>query len=131
MRLRLSILTLALTFGLAPLPAAANGWRSIHRYEKPSGACPGQEVLASFYASGRRTANGERFDPNGDTAAARDWPMGTVLTITNPKNGESRTVRVNDLGPWGLSWKMGDKIDLARGAALRLGMTNSQYVCVE
>ena len=70
------------------------------------------------------------FDPNGNTAAARTWPIGTTLTVTNPKNGRSITVRINDTGPWGIAYKMGARLDLARGAARQLGMTASQYVCV-
>jgi rare lipoprotein A len=90
----------------------------------------GQEILASHYASGRRTATGERFDANGNTAAARTWPLGTTLTVTNPQNGRSLTVRVNDTGPWGIAYRMGARLDLARGAAQRLGMRGAQYVCV-
>lgn len=115
---------------LAPASAQAAGWGSIHKYVKRSGSCAGQEVLASHYSVGKRTATGERFDPNGNTAAARTWPIGTTLTVTNPKNGRSVTVRINDTGPWGLSYRMGARLDLARGAAQRIGMTSSQYVCV-
>ncbi|HEY7230903.1 MAG TPA: septal ring lytic transglycosylase RlpA family protein [Pseudolabrys sp.] len=110
--------------------AHAGGWATVHKYVKKSGNCAGQEVLASHYSSGKRTANGERFDPNGNTAAARTWPIGTTLTVTNPKNGRSITVRINDKGPWGIAYRMGARLDLARGAAQRLGMTSSQYVCV-
>ena len=122
----IAILVSLLTFGTAH----AAGWDSVHKYVKKSGNCAGQEVLASHYSSGKRTANGERFDPNGNTAAARTWPIGTTLTVTNPKNGRSVTVRINDTGPWGIAYKMGARLDLARGAAHRLGMTSSQYVCV-
>lgn len=110
--------------------ADAAGWATVHKYVKPSGNCAGQEVLASHYSSGRRTATGERFDPNGNTAAARTWALGTTLTVTNPRNGRSVTVRINDTGPWGIAYRMGARLDLARGAAQRLGMTSSQYVCV-
>lgn len=74
-------------------------WATVHRYVKPSGNCAGQEILASYYHTGKRTASGERFDANGNTAAARTWPLGTSLTVTNPRNGRSLTVRVNDTGP--------------------------------
>lgn len=110
--------------------AHAAGWASVHKYVKRTGKCTGQEVLASSYSSGRRTANGERFDANGNTAAARTWPLGTTLTITNPQNGRTVTVRINDRGPWGIAYRMGARLDLARGAARRLGMHSSQYVCV-
>jgi peptidoglycan lytic transglycosylase len=110
--------------------AGAAGWGSVHKYVKPSGHCAGQEILASSYSSGKRTATGERFDASGNTAAARTWPLGTTLTVTNPQNGRSITVRINDTGPWGIAYRMGARLDLARGAAQRLGMRASQYVCV-
>lgn len=110
--------------------ANAAGWGSIHKYVKPSGKCAGHEVLASYYWTGRKTASGERFDPNGNTAAARTWPLGTTLTVTNPNNGHSLTVRVNDTGPYGIAYAKGARLDLARGAAQRLGMRGAQYVCV-
>ena len=110
--------------------ANAAGWGSIHKYVKRTGNCAGQEVLASSYSSGKRTASGERFYANGNTAAARTWPIGTSLTVTNPKNGRSIVVRVNDTGPWGIAYRMGARLDLARGAAQRIGMHGSQYVCV-
>jgi peptidoglycan lytic transglycosylase len=118
---------------IAPLTitsAQAAGWASVHKYVKRSGNCSGQEVLASSYSSGKRTATGERFDASGNTAAARTWPLGTTLTVTNPNNGRSITVRINDTGPWGIAYRMGARLDLARGAAQRLGMRASQYVCV-
>ena len=119
-------------FSVITLTAAdARGWGSVHRYVKPTGNCAGgQEILASHYASGKRTATGEPFDPNGNTAAARTWALGTSLTVTNPKNGRSLTVRINDTGPWGIAYRQGARLDLARGAAQRLGMSGAQYVCV-
>ncbi len=122
---------IGLLASLLTLTAAnAAGWGSIHKYVKPSGKCAGQEVLASYYWTGRHTASGERFDPNGNTAAARTWPLGTTLTVINPKNGRSVTVRINDTGPYGIAYRKGARLDLARGAARRLGMQGSQYVCV-
>ena len=124
-------LGIGLLASLLTLSAAnAAGWGSIHRYVKPSGNCAGQEVLASYYWTGKRTASGEQFDPNGNTAAARTWPLGTTLTVTNPRNGRSLTVRINDTGPWGIAYAQGARLDLARGAAQRLGMRGAQYICV-
>jgi hypothetical protein len=34
---------------IAITAAEAGGWATVHRYVKPSGACAGQEVLASYY----------------------------------------------------------------------------------
>jgi peptidoglycan lytic transglycosylase len=122
----IGILITLLTF----TSANAAGWGSVHKYVKPSGNCAGQEILASYYWTGSHTASGERFDANGNTAAARTWPIGTKLTVTNPKNGRSIIVRINDTGPWGIAYRMGARLDLARGAARRLGMNGTQYVCV-
>jgi len=119
-----------IAFTVPTQPVNAAGWSSVHKYVKPSGKCAGHELLASSYSSGRRTSSGERFDPNGNTAAARSWPIGTTLTVTNPHNGRSVTVRINDRGPWGIAYRMGARLDLARGAAQRIGMHGSQYVCI-
>jgi len=122
---------LAAALAFAALPAArAAGWESVHKYVHPTGACPGQEVLASTYSSGKRTATGEAFDANGNTAAARTWALGTTLTVMNPKTGRSVAVRINDTGPWGTAYAQGARLDLARGAAARIGMHGAQYVCV-
>ena len=110
--------------------ASAAGWGSVHKYVKPTGNCAGQEILASSYSVGKRTASGEVFNVNGNTAAARSWPLGTSLTVTNPRNGRSVTVRINDTGPWGIAYRMGARLDMAAGAARRIGMSGSQYVCV-
>ena len=126
----LSLMALPALAIMLASPASAGGWATVHRYVKPSGNCAGQEILASYYHTGKRTASGERFDANGNTAAARTWALGTSLTVTNPHNGRSLTVRINDTGPWGLSFRMGARLDLARGAAQRLGIRGTQYVCV-
>ena len=120
------------TFFLILTVASANaaGWSSVHKYVKRTGNCAGQEILASYYWVGKRMASGERFDPNGNTAAARTWPIGTSLTVTNPKNGRSVVVRINDTGPWGIAYRVGARLDMAIGAARRIGMSSSQYVCV-
>ena len=114
----------------AATAAQAGGWSTVHKYVKRSGQCAGEEILASYYSSGKRTATGEHFDANGNTAAARTWPLGTHLTVVNPKTGRSLTVRVNDRGPYGIAFAKGARLDLARGAARRLGMSGAQYVCV-
>jgi rare lipoprotein A len=124
-------ISIGILISLLTLTAAnAAGWGSVHKYVKRSGNCAGQEILASSYSSGKRTASGERFDASGNTAAARTWPIGTSLTVTNPSTGRSVTVRINDTGPWGIAYRMGARLDLAKGAAQRIGMRGSQYVCV-
>jgi rare lipoprotein A len=66
---------------------------------------------ASWYFEGARTANGERFRPDGLTAAHRTLPFGTTLRVTY--GGRTVVVRVNDRGPF----VRGRCLDLSRGAA--------------
>lgn len=79
---------------------------------------------ASWYAGGHRTASGERFNPNGLTAAHRTLPFGTRVRVTNNATGRSVVVRINDRGPF----VGGRQIDLARGAARAIGMGGTSYV---
>jgi rare lipoprotein A len=77
-------------------------------------------VNAAWYQSGRKTANGEKFEPDGMTAAHKTLPFGTLVQLTYPKNGNSILVRINDRGPF----TIGRDLDLARGAARAIGMKN-------
>jgi rare lipoprotein A len=77
--------------------------------------------VASYYKSGKQTANGELFNPNGLTAAHRTLPFGTKLRVTNLGTGKSVVVRINDRGPFIL----GRVIDLSLGAAKLVQMTTS------
>ena len=79
------------------------------------------ETTASWYQCCSTTANGERFNPDGLTAAHRSLPFGTMVRVTNLGNGLSVTVRINDRGPF----VRGRDIDLSRGAARAIGCINS------
>ena len=127
-----TLLGAALLVTAPATPADAAGWASIHRYVKKSGRCNGgREVLATWYKVGSRTANGERFNPHGQTAASYDYAMGTTISAHNPKSGRTCAVRINDRGPHGIARRMGARIDFALGAARCLGMRSTQYVCVQ
>ena len=80
----------------------------------PTTAAPatGNSCGVSWYATGSRTANGETFNPDGLTAASKTLPFNTRVLVTNPSNGKSVTVRINDRGPY----VTGRCLDLARGA---------------
>ena len=80
---------------------------------------------ASFYHEGQITANGERFKPDGLTAAIWGYPFGTNLRVNY--RGRSVVVRINDRGP--AKWT-GRCIDLSRGAARVLGFLNAGVVTV-
>ena len=71
--------------------------------------------IASVYWEGSRTANGERFVPEGLTAAHRTLRFGTRLKVTY--RNRTVTVRVNDRGPF----IKGRVLDLSRGAAREIG----------
>lgn len=100
-RARRARVAVAAAFILAAAPAAAG------------------EVVASYYWHGARTANGERFDPLGLTAAHRSLPFGTRLRVT--WRGRAVIVRINDRGPF----VAGRDLDLSLGAARALGMTQA------
>ena len=80
-------------------------------------------VVASWYdcnqpgecSKSRRTASGERFNPNTLTAAHKTLPFGTKVRITY--KGRSVVVRINDRGPF----VRGRTIDLSRAAAKSIG----------
>ncbi len=82
------------------------------------------EGLASYYKSGRLTANGEHFRPMGLTCAHRRLAFGTKLKVTNLRNGRSVIVRVNDRGPF----IRGRVLDLSLGAANAIGMNGAGVV---
>src|ERR1700734_1136472 len=50
-------------------------------------------------SAGRPTASGEPYDPDDMTAASKTYPIGSRVEVTNPKNGKSVIVRINDRGP--------------------------------
>jgi peptidoglycan lytic transglycosylase len=89
----------ALLIGLAGAATAAEQWH-------------GQSGIASIY-SGRRTANGSL------TAAHRSVPFGTMVRVTNKKNGQSVVVQINDRGPF----VGGRIIDVTPAAARVLGFS--------
>jgi rare lipoprotein A len=93
---------------------------------KPEGPCMGEHVVATWYQSGKHTATGEIFNPDGRTAAHRTLPFGSRVTVTNPRTGQHITVVINDRGPF----VKGVTLDLARGAARAIGMHATQWVCM-
>jgi rare lipoprotein A len=80
-----------------------------------------QEGVVSWYGAqfhDRKTASGERFDSGAFTMAHPRLPFGTMVRVTNLRNGRSVVVRVNDRGPF-----VGKRIaDLSQAAASEIGM---------
>jgi peptidoglycan lytic transglycosylase len=89
----------------------------------PTEARPGLTYtgVATWYGPGfhgKRTASGEVFDQDAMTCAHKTFPFGTRLRVTNPENGKSVVVVVNDRGPF----VAGRDLDLSRGAARAIGI---------
>ena len=85
--------------------------------------------LASFYNypfHGRRTANGEIFDKDGQTAAHRTARFGSWVVVENLLNGARTLVRINDRGPY----IDGRILDLSEKGARDLGMIEAGVVPV-
>lgn len=79
---------------------------------------------ASWYGPGfhgRLTANGERYDMHGISAAHKTLPFGTLVRVTNQWTQKQIVVRINDRGPYA----HGRIIDLSKGAAEKIGLTGS------
>jgi rare lipoprotein A len=84
---------------------------------------PSHSTVASWYdcatkgqcSKSKRTANGEKFNPNALTAAHKTLPFGSKVRVTY--KGKSVIVRINDRGPF----IKGRHIDLSRAAARRIG----------
>jgi rare lipoprotein A len=102
----------------------------------PAPACRLYETgMASWYGYelyGNHTANGEKFEPDGLTAAHKTLPFGTIVRVTLDNgrgNPEGVYARINDRGPF----VKGRIIDLSLGSAKKLGMKDTQnvhvYIC--
>ena len=79
-----------------PKPATKSTHANVKR------ARPYQVGTASWYGSyfdGKETASGEPFDMYDLTAAHPTLPLGTMVKVTNLRNGRAVVVRVNDRGP--------------------------------
>jgi len=93
----------------------------------PAEAALRETGLASWYGRqfhGRRTASGERYDMHAMTAAHRTLPLPSFARVSNPANGRSVIVRVNDRGPF----IKNRVIDLSHAAAQRLGVSGLAMV---
>lgn len=76
--------------------------------------------IISYYGdefAGKRTANGEVYDPNKFTAAHKTLPFGTQILVENLENGKKVKLTINDRGPF-----VENRIlDVSKRAAQELG----------
>ena len=93
-----------------------------------TGIAHAESGIASIYAyKGEKTANGQRANPEGLTAAHKTLPFGTMVKVTNKKNGRTVVVRINDRGPF----VRGRIIDLTPAAARSLGFDGLARVSLQ
>jgi rare lipoprotein A len=131
-RLGIALAALLIVAACAPatrpsaLPSVRDDAAALAPQPSPVRVAPGlTEVgMASWYGpgfAGRRTANGEVFDPSLLTAAHQTLPFDTRVRVTNLSNGRVTEVRINDRGPF----KANRIIDLSRGAAEQIGLVGA------
>lgn len=86
--------------------------------------------VASWYGKryhGQKTSTGEIYDMYGMSAAHPTLPIPSYVRVTNPENGRSVIVRVNDRGPF----KKDRLIDLSYAAAYKLRIAGKGSGLVE
>jgi rare lipoprotein A len=119
----------AFVVGLSPVPASARAPRR-HRDaaehitgpSKPDLSARKRFGRASYYAHqffGRPMADGAPMNPDGDNAASRTLPLGTVAKVTNVDTGKSAVVKIEDRGPY----IKGRIVDLSPATARKIGIT--------
>jgi rare lipoprotein A len=93
-----------------------------------------EQGMASWYGRryhGRPTSSGEPYDMYAMTAAHPTLPIPSYVRVSNPANGRSVVVRVNDRGPF----HAGRIIDLSYTAAWKLdilkGVTPVEVVAID
>lgn len=94
-------------------PSLIKGKYKIVKTEK--GKMSWYSVKTNF---GTATASGEKFANHKATVAHKKLKMGTMVRVTNLKNGKSKILRVNDRGPF----KPGRIVDVA------VGMSSSDHL---
>lgn len=128
---------------LAAIPDAVPKAEPLHRFANNPYSALGRDYvpmreatpyrargIASWYGRryhGQKTSSGEPYDMYGMTAAHPTLPIPSYARVTNPANGKSVVVRINDRGPF-----HSDRIiDLSYTAAWKLGYVNNGSALVE
>lgn len=100
---------------LLTLQAQAPGTHSKAKYSKP------WYGMASWYGdewAGRKTACGQRFDPDRLTAAHPYLPCGTWVRVTNVRTEHYTFAKITDRGPY----EEGREIDVSARVARRIDL---------
>ena len=124
----LPVLVLALLASCSSSRSVSKGSGASSR-AAPRGAYT-QTGLGSYYAAkfaGRATASGSIYRPGEMTAAHNTLPFGTLIRVTNTRNGRSVEVIVTDRGPH----TKGYIVDVSRRAAVQLDIIEAGVVPVQ
>ena len=114
--------------GGAASPAAGSspGARPSREPAKVGAEQSGKATYYSDKLAGRKTASGERYDPELMTGAHRTLPLGTWVEVTSAK-GKSVRVKINDRGPFGKEDRI---IDLSKRAAREIDLLRAGVMSV-
>lgn len=128
---------------LAAIPDAEPRFEPLHRFANKPYSVLGRDYVpmtalvpykasgvASWYGRkfhGQKTSSGEIYDMYGMTAAHATLPIPSFVRVTNPANGRTVVVRVNDRGPF----HAGRLIDLSYAAAWKLDYIGTGSTLVE
>ena len=128
---------------LSTIPDAEPKIEPLHRFANKPYSVLGREYvpltrltryqafgMGSWYGRkfhGQKTSSGETYDMFGMTAAHATLPIPSYVRVTNPANGKSVVVRVNDRGPF----HSGRLIDLSYAAAWKLGYVDNGSALLE
>lgn len=115
-----------------PLPRANKPYMALGQaYTPMTGYAPyKKQGVASWYGKryhGKKTSTGEIYDMYAMSAAHTTLPIPSYAKVTNPANGRSVIVRINDRGPF----KRDRLIDLSYVAAYQLRLVNHGSGLVE
>ena len=111
----------------APAPSPAPAAAAAPAAAPAADASEGKLAWYGRKFAGRKTASGQRFNPEAMTMAHKTLPFGTQVRVTNLKNQRSVVLRVNDRGP-----TQADRIgDVSQAAAQRLGMVRKGVIEAE
>ena len=111
------------------LLASCSSSRTVSKGAKAPRGAYSQKGLGSYYAdkfAGRPTASGSTYRPGQMTAAHNTLPFGTLIRVTNTRNGRSVDVTVTDRGPH----TKGYIVDVSRRAAEQLDIIKAGVVPV-
>jgi len=68
--------------------------------ERPAYVETGKVSFYAHHHQSKKTASGEIYDFKLNTAAHRTLAFGTMVRVTNLKNGKNVVVKINDRGPF-------------------------------